>query len=104
MIAPHVLAISLILSLAWGTHLIDAVHDYIAVRAPTNRRRSEVIKEFRQVIAATCLFSFGVAYVFRTAIVLAGFGDVVAGQIVFFALIGVNVPGAAFLIISRKFD
>lgn len=104
MIAPQIFVLSLVLSIAWGTNLLDAIHDYQAVHRRPLRSRLELAKALRTLVGAICLFSLGFAYVLRTGMVLAGFGELVVGQVLFFALVGVNLPGALFVILSRRYD
>lgn len=115
MIAWHILVLSTFLSLVWGWHLKDTSRDWLEARAarpvaadPALRRvelvhiRRELGDALRNLVAAICLLSISVAYVFRTAVVLAGLGEAFAGQVVFFALVGVNVTGALFVVVSRR--
>lgn len=104
MIAPHILLLSLLLGVAFGWHFLDTVSDWRYVRAHGTRRKKDLGDAFRSMIAALCLLSFCVAYVIRTALVLLGAGDTVAGQVVFFTILGVNIPGGLFMVVSRKFD
>lgn len=102
MIAPHILLLSLFLSFAWGWHTIDTITEYREYRTRPNRIESRVAQYLRDVVCAVCLESICIAYVLRTAIVLLGFGDQIAGQLLFFVLLGVNIPGALYAIISRR--
>lgn len=104
MITWHILILSLGLGFAFGWHFIDTVNDWRYVRNHGTRRKKDLGDAFRAMIAALCLLSFCVAYVLRTATVILGFGDTVAGQVVFFTIIGVNVTGGLFMVVSRKFD
>lgn len=107
MIAPQILAISAFLSLTWGGYLAFTVVDYLATRHrqhTATRRRGDVVAAFRRMVVAFCLWMICFAYVFRTVIVLAGFGDAAAGQISFFALLGTNVVGSIFALVSLRYD
>lgn len=103
MITPHILAISLFLSVVWGWHLRDAAGDWTEARRARPVSRRQLAETFRNLVAALSLESIALAYVLRTAIVLAGFGEAVGGQVAFFALVGVNVTGAIFVVASRRF-
>lgn len=104
MITPHILVLSLLLGIAFGWHFMDTVNDWRYVRTHGTRRKRDLGDAFRSMIAALCLLSFCAAYVLRTATVLLGFGDSVAAQVGFFTIIGVNVTGGLFMVVSRKFD
>lgn len=107
MIAPHILVISIFLSITWGGYLLYTVQDYLRVRGRRSadpRRRGDVVTAFRRMVVAFCLWLICAAYVFRTACVLVGLGDAVAGQVVFFSLIGSNVAGSLFALISLRYD
>lgn len=104
MIAPHIFVLSTFLSIVWGWHLLDASRDWQVIRAKAWAQRApgQLAGELRNLVAAICLFAISVAYLFRTAVVLAGLGETFAGQVVFFALVGVNVTGAVFVVASRR--
>lgn len=107
MIAPHILGISGFLSIMWGIYLLHTIGEHQALRAlkPTNStRRMETVASFRRVAVAFCLWFLVFSYVFRTVCVLIGLGDAVAAQITFFALLGTNIPGSIFVVVSFWFD
>lgn len=104
MIAPHLLILSIIFSIGWGWHLVDEIHDWRELRVSPTRTKAQVGSSLRSLLAAFCLESLCLAYLIRTGAVVAGFGDVVAAQIVVFAVLGINIPGFLFAIISRKLD
>ncbi len=107
MIAPQILALSAVLSLGWGVCLIAAVLDYRDVRTGKNeyrRRRQDVVAAFTRVIILACLWLLTSAYVVRTALVLAGFGTDVVGITLFFTLVGSNVLGCLWTLLSLRHD
>jgi len=102
-ITPQILFISTFLSLTWGIFLVASVMDYRGTLVQQHSRRDVVIG-FRRMLVAFCIWLICFAYVFRTICVLAGVGEGVAGQITFFALLGTNVVGSLFAVISLKYD
>lgn len=102
MIAPQIFVLSLLLSLVWGWYLRDTVHDWREIRRIETRRRGEMADAFRAMLCAISLESICAAYVLRTALVVIGLGDATAGQVVFFTLLGVNIPAALFVVASRR--
>lgn len=104
MIAPQLLVLTLYLTLAWGFYLGAAVLDYRAHRAQVDRRRGEGVRALRRVVVAFCLFMLPFSFFLRTGMVLAGVADISAAQIVFFALLGTNVSGSLFCIVSLRYD
>ena len=116
-IAPHILVLALFLSVTWGIYLIYTVNDYRMVKTRRvvstkqgfepldgERRRGELVAAFRRMLVALCVWSLPFSFVIRTSMVLAGFGDDLIGQIVFFALVGPNVVGSIFAVVSLRFD
>ena len=105
MIAPQVLAITSFLSIMWGIYLFSTIQEYNTARtARTNRRRGDTISAFRRMVVAFCLWLICFSYVFRTFMVLIGLGDIVTSQVMFFALLGTNIPGSIFAVISLRLD
>jgi len=104
MIAPQILVVASVLSLTWGIFLVASVRDYRTLLRRQTRRRSEVIVAFRRVLVTFCLWLICFSYVFRTGVVLAGMGEEAAAQITFFALLGSNVVGSIYAIISLRYD
>lgn len=104
MITPHILLVSIFLSTTWGIYLVYTIGDYRHIRAGAGRRRGEVVVAFRKIVVALSLWAICFAYVFRTLCVLAGLGDESAGQVTFFALLGVNIVGSIFVVSSLWFD
>lgn len=114
MIAPHILLLSSFLTIMWGIYLIFTIKDYRRVRllrvskeAADNalyRRKGDTVAAFRRMIVAFCVFTLPASFVFRTACVLLGVGDETTAQITFFALVGPNVVGSIFAVVSLAFD
>lgn len=96
MIAPHILVLTAWFSIAWGIYLLFTIHDF--------RRRADRVVSLRQVVVAFCLWSICFSLFFRTGMVLLGFGEVTAGQVTFFTLIGTNVMGSLFVLASLRRD
>lgn len=103
-IAPHILVLSIVFSIGWGWYLVDEINSWLMIRISPTRTKAQVGEAFRSLIAAICLESVCLAYVVRTGFVLAGAGDEAAGQLVFFILLGINMPGFIFAVASRKLD
>lgn len=104
MIAPQILILVSFLSLTWGLYLAAAVADYVRLRRGKDRRRGEGVRALRRVIVAFCLFMLPFSFFLRTGVVLAGFGDAVGGQIVFFSFAGTNVLGSILCLASLRYD
>ena len=104
MIAPHILVLSSFLSIMWGIYLANTVADYVRIRTVEGRRRGDTVTALTRVVVAICVFSLPFSFVFRTACVLLGMGDDTAAQITFFALVGPNVVGSIFAVVSLRFD
>ena len=107
MIAPHILVISGFLSVLWGIYLAYTIGDYRATRArPSDRqrRRGDVVRAFRRMLVAICVFTLPFSFVFRTLCVVIGIGDEQAAQVAFFSLLGPNVVGSIFAVASLRYD
>lgn len=107
MIAPHIALISAFLSVTWGAYFIYTIKDYLVIRTKNGegrRRGGDAVAALRRTIVAFCLWSFCFSFLFRTAMVLLGFGEDVVGQVVFFTLVGTNVLGSVFALVSLKYD
>ena len=112
MITPHILILSAFFSVVFGWHLLDALTDWrdalIVLR--TSRRTGvsvrtaarDLSEKMRELLAALCLVSISASYLLRTAAVLLGLGDAIAGQVAFFALLGICIPASIFMVISRR--
>lgn len=96
MIAPHILGISIALSLIWGVALIDQYMDY---RRARDGQRANTL---RGLVVRFALWTVCFSYTFRTACVLAGFGEEVPARVVFFALLASCGLGGVFTIVSRR--
>lgn len=105
MIAWHIFAICAFLSILWGIYLAYTIADYREVKANQHlARRGDTVKALRRMVVAVCVFCLPFAFVFRTAMVLAGFGQDQIGQVVFFAIVGPNVVGSIFAVVSLRYD
>lgn len=106
-ITPQIFFLSLLLSIMWGIVLISAVRDYrrtVAARRSGDRRRTDLVSAFRWFLVILCLWTLNSAYLLRTGMVLLGLGDVVAGQITFFALVSIDIIGGVFSLFSLWLD
>lgn len=103
-VTAQIFALAVILTLVWGWHLFDTVNDYRSLRVNPDRTKRQMGDSFRSLIAAACLWSICVGTGLRTGIILLGFGDALGGQVAFFAIMGINIPGGIFAIVSRKLD
>lgn len=83
----QVFVIATFLSITWGIYLAGTIWRY---------RKKPSIAELRRFTVALCVWLFVFSFVFRTFCVLIGIGNDIAGQIVFFALLGSNVAGSLF--------
>lgn len=97
-IAIQTLLLASFLSLTWGIYLAGSVRDLSRTRGRTHPRptRQDVILAYRRTVVALCLFMLPFSLLIRAAFVVAGLGQETAGQVVFFALVGTNVPGSIF--------
>lgn len=103
-IVPHILIVSLFLSVMWGIYVVSRIREYLRVRLQADRRRGESVKALRHLLVAVCVWTIAFAYVFRTITVLVGVDDTASGQITFFALLGINIVGSIFSVASLGFD
>lgn len=104
-IAPHILALAVFLSVMWGLYLAYTIYDYRQAKTrPVERRKGDVVAALRRMLVAFCVFSLPFSLVVRTALVLAGFGNDLIGQIVFFSLVGPNVVGSIFAVVTTIED
>lgn len=101
---PQVLAASLILSVLWGIYLVGTVRLYLLEKGNQDRRQSDTVIALRRIVVAFCAWAFVLSFVLRTAAVLLGVGDQVAGQVAFYALVGINFTGSIFAIVSLRYD
>lgn len=98
----QILALALFLSLTWGAYLVYTIRDWHTIRAKRNQR--EIIRAFRRMVVAMCLWLLPFSLLFRTTMVQLGLGADVVGQIVFFSLVGTNVLGSLFAVVSLRYD
>jgi hypothetical protein len=103
-ITPHVFFITVFLTVTWGFYFAYTVLDYLRLRQSTDRRRGDLVAAFRKVVVALCVLMLPLGFLVRTTLTLAGLGDAFGGQVLFFALVGTNVPGSIFVVVSLRFD
>ena len=100
----QILIITTFLSITWGIYLAGSIREYMRMRATAVRRRTDMIVALRRVIVALCLWLFVFSFCFRIICVIVGVDDDVAAQIVFFSLLGSNVAGSIFAVVSLWYD
>lgn len=103
-VAVGLFIISSFLSITWGIYLFGTVIAYVRTRNYRDRRKQDMVVALRRFIVAFCIWLVCFSFVFRTVVVLLGMGDELAGQIVFYALLGTNVVGSIFAAISLRYD
>jgi hypothetical protein len=103
-ISPHILVLSAIFGVIWGWHVVDELNDWRDLRRSPDKTKMEVGHTFRALICAVCLESICLAYVFRTTCIMIGLGENIAAQVAFFTILGVNLPGGIFTVVSRRLD
>ncbi len=101
-IAPHIFLLASFLSVTWGIYMVYTIREYLRVRRTGDRRT--MVREFRRMLVAICLWSFMFSFVFRTGAVLLGMGDETVGLVLFFTLTSLNIIGSLFAVLSLKFD
>lgn len=97
MIAPAILVLSAIFSAIWAVSLYRAAQDY---REARRDKLAPLGRSMRQLVLVFCAASTALAYLVRTTLVMAGFGADVAGQVLFYALLGTNLVGGLFCAVS----
>lgn len=101
-ITPQIFVLALFLSVTWGIYMAYTIRQYrISAHFAT---RGRIVRDFRRMVVAVCLWLFVFSFVFRTATVLVGLGQEVVGQILFYALAGSNIVGSVFVVASLFFD
>lgn len=99
--------ISLFLSLTWGVGLVVSVREYretLRARRAGERRSGDVVSSFRRVLVLWCLWLIVASVLFRSAFLALGFGETTSATILYFALIGSNVVGSLFFLVSLRYD
>lgn len=99
--------ISLFLSITWGAGLLYSVHEYrqvLTLRRKGERRGGDVVAAFRRVLVLWCLWLIVASVLFRSAFLALGFGETTSATILYFALIGSNVVGSLFFLVSLRYD
>lgn len=97
----QILAITGFLSVTWGIYAVYTIKDYLRFRG---QGRGTTVTYLRRVIVAFCLWLFVFSFFFRIVSVYFGVSDDVAGQVTFFSLLGSNVLGSLFAVVSLLFD
>ncbi len=101
-ISPQIFILAAILTLLWGTYFLYTLGEWRRINRA--KVRADVLAAFRRVVVAWCAFILPCSVLVRTALVLAGVGDAVIGQILFFSLAGSNLVGGLFAVISLRYD
>ncbi len=94
--APHILAISFVLSIIWGIYLVYVIREFVRSKGRADRRKTDKVVAFRRMIVGICVFLLPFSFVFRTASVLIGISGDQINQITFFALLGANLVGSLY--------
>lgn len=100
----QILLITGFLSVTWGIYLLGTIHEYRKTRGLRYRRRQDLVVALRRFIVALCVWLFVFSFCFRIISVYLGMDDDLAAQIVFFSLLGSNVVGSLFAVISLRYD
>lgn len=98
-ISLQVFALVSFLSLTWGTYLMFTLREFRAARN-SKKGRVEMMALYRRSIVAICVFMLPFSLLVRTSLVLMGLGDQLAGQVVFYAFAGTNIPGSIFVALT----
>lgn len=101
---PQVLAISAFLSVTWGLYLIGTLISYARIRTESRRRRADRVIALRRFTVAFCIWLFCFSFAFRQITLLLGIDEELVVSLVFFSLVGTNVVGSIFALISLKYD
>ena len=102
-ITPQLLLLTLFLTITWGVYFAHTILELTQQARPTSSVGVR-ISNYRRLVVALCLFLLPLSFFIRTGMVFVGFGNDVAGQVVFFTLAGSNVLGSVFVDISLLFD
>ena len=103
-VQKQILAISVFLSFTWGVYLIGTIREYLVVRNRMFRRREDIVIALRRFIVALCVWLFVFSYAYRITTFALGIETEVVAVIIFFALLGSNVVGSIFAVVSLWFD
>lgn len=108
MIAGQVLGLTAFLAVMWGVYFVASLREYLQVRQGRQlvvvTRRQEIVRAFRRVVVAFCLFSLPLSAAVRSLSVVLGFGPDVGAGVVYFMLVAPNVVGAIFCVASLRYD
>lgn len=104
MITFQTFVIAAALVITWGLYFVYTVIDYAKLSRSPTRRRGDLVAAFRRMVVALCVWMLPFGVLVRTALVMVGFGNETAAQVLFFALVGTNVPGSIFVVVSLRFD
>ncbi len=102
--APQILFIATVLTVLWGVYLLGTIRLYVQAKNKHDRRMQDLVIALRRVVVAFCAWLFPFSFVFRTLCVILGVEDVVIGQIIFYSLLGANVTGSIYAIVSLWYD
>jgi hypothetical protein len=100
----EVFLLATFLSVTWGIYLISVIQEWLRVHDNRTSKRGDLISAFRRLLVALAVWLLPFAFFVRTGLVLTGNGDLILGQIAFFALTGANVVGSLFAVISLRYD
>lgn len=103
-IQKQILMISLFLSTTWGIYLFGTIREYLIIRESPMRRRQDVVVALRRFVIALCIWLFVFSYAFRVVSIGLGVEESTVSVITFFALLGSNVVGSIFSIVSLWLD
>lgn len=92
-IAPHILFISLFLTVTWGIYFLYTVRDWAIRRGAARMRR---------MLVALCVWSLPLSFVLRTTLVIVGMGTEQIGIVSFFAITGINIVGSIFAVATLR--
>lgn len=92
------------LSVTWGIYLVGTVREYVKIRSTIIRRRQDLVVALRRVVVAICVWLFVFSFCFRIICTYFGVNDEISAQLVFFSLLGSNVVGSLFAVVSLRYD
>ena len=96
--------LSVFLSCTWGSYFAWTIHDYAKTKGKSDRHQGDVVAALRRAVVAGDLWMMVFSYAFRTLSVQMGVGNEEVAQIIFFALVGTNIVGSLFAILSIAFQ
>lgn len=102
-ITGQILLLATFLSVMWGIYMLYTINQYRII-SRGGFPRGRIVRDFRRMVVAVCLWLFVFSFVVRTTQVMLGVGSEGVGQILFFVLAGSNVAGSIFVVASLFFD